>query len=89
MKNPILLCGQTMPKYQILLVVLSLFFPLGITRDQSGTSNAISEPTLFAPNIISTGDYECVPEFTPDGQTLYFRQKHTGHELLDDCLLAP
>ena len=30
------------------------------------------QPTLFAPGVISTGDYECVPEFSPDGKTLYF-----------------
>ncbi len=32
----------------------------------------ILEPTVFAPNKISTGDYECVPQFSPDGKTLYF-----------------
>lgn len=71
MKNFPLLC-RTMPKHQILLVVVFLFFAMGIGSGQSSTPSAISEPTLFAPDIISTGDYECVPEFTPDGQTLYF-----------------
>jgi Tol biopolymer transport system component len=32
----------------------------------------ILEPTVFAPNIISTGDYEVCPEFSPDGKTFYF-----------------
>jgi WD40-like Beta Propeller Repeat len=31
----------------------------------------IPTPTVFAPGTISTGDYECVPQFSPDGQTLY------------------
>ena len=32
----------------------------------------VTEPRLFAPNIISTGDYETEPLFTPDGTTFYF-----------------
>ena len=32
----------------------------------------ISQPTVFAPGVISTGDYEVCPEFSPDGKTLYF-----------------
>lgn len=32
----------------------------------------ILEPRVFAPNEISTGDYDSHPEFTPDGKTLYF-----------------
>lgn len=30
------------------------------------------EPTIFAAGVISTGDFESHPEFTPDGRTLYF-----------------
>jgi len=32
----------------------------------------ISQPRLFAADIISTGDYETHPAFTPGGDTLYF-----------------
>jgi Tol biopolymer transport system component len=32
----------------------------------------ISEPTIFAPGVISTGDYEVCPQFSPDGKTFYF-----------------
>lgn len=32
----------------------------------------VSEPTLFAPGIISTGDYEGAEEFSPDGKILYY-----------------
>src|SRR5262249_62332292 len=28
--------------------------------------------TLFAPGVISTGDYESHPTFTPDGREIYF-----------------
>lgn len=35
-------------------------------------SSPLVEPTIFAPQIISTGDYETHPAFTPDGRTLYF-----------------
>jgi len=30
------------------------------------------EPTLFAEGIVSTGEFESHPAFTPDGRTLYF-----------------
>jgi Tol biopolymer transport system component len=32
----------------------------------------VLEPTLFAPGIISTGDYEVCPNISPDGRTFYF-----------------
>jgi Tol biopolymer transport system component len=30
------------------------------------------DPVLFAPGVISTGEFESSPSFTPDGQTVYF-----------------
>jgi len=35
-------------------------------------ASAIPEPTLFAPGVISTGEYESHAAFSPDGGTLYF-----------------
>lgn len=35
-------------------------------------NNGLSEPTIFGDGIISTGDFESHPQFTPDGKTLYF-----------------
>ena len=32
----------------------------------------INEPTVFAQGVISTGDFDSHPAFTPDGKTLYF-----------------
>lgn len=32
----------------------------------------LAEPTLFAAGVISTGDFDSHPAFTPDGRTLYF-----------------
>ena len=32
----------------------------------------MNEPTLFAEGVVSTGDYDSHPAFTPDGKTLYF-----------------
>ena len=32
----------------------------------------LSEPAIFGAGVISTGDYETHPAFTPDGRTLYF-----------------
>jgi Tol biopolymer transport system component len=36
------------------------------------SAKPVTEPTVFAPGIISTGDYEGAEEFSPDGRTLYF-----------------
>lgn len=33
---------------------------------------ALPAPVVFAPGVISTGDFESHPAFTPDGRTLYF-----------------
>ena len=33
---------------------------------------ALTEPTIFGEGIISTGEYDSHPAFTPDGRTLYF-----------------
>ena len=38
----------------------------------------LREPTLFAPGVVSTGDYESHPAFTPDGATLYFLKDSPG-----------
>jgi Tol biopolymer transport system component len=35
-------------------------------------SARLSDPTVFAAGVISTGDYESHPAFTPDGMTVYF-----------------
>ncbi|HKO95430.1 MAG TPA: hypothetical protein VJU86_00455 [Pyrinomonadaceae bacterium] len=32
----------------------------------------LSEPTIFVEGVVSTGDYDSHPAFTPDGKTLYF-----------------
>lgn len=32
----------------------------------------LSEPAIFAEGIVSTGDFDSHPAFTPDGKTLYF-----------------
>ncbi len=32
----------------------------------------LNEPTIFAPGVVSTGDFDSHPAFTPDGKTLYF-----------------
>lgn len=55
------------------IFILVLLLACGqITQAQYATTKPISEPTIFAPGVISTGDYEVCPEFSPDGTTLYF-----------------
>src|SRR5262249_47675443 len=36
------------------------------------SAKRLQHATLFAPDIISTGDYESHPTFTPDGREIYF-----------------
>lgn len=35
-------------------------------------ADSLAQPALFAGGIVSTGDFESHPAFTPDGRTLYF-----------------
>jgi Tol biopolymer transport system component len=48
--------------------ILFLFVLCGLVT----VSEASPEPELFAEKVISTGDDESHPAFTPDGKTLYF-----------------
>jgi hypothetical protein len=41
-------------------------------RHPYASEQPLTEPTIFGAGVISTGDYETHPAFTPDGQTLYF-----------------
>jgi hypothetical protein len=36
------------------------------------TAKPLSEPSIFAEGVVSTGDFDSHPAFTPDGKTLYF-----------------
>jgi len=36
------------------------------------TAKPLSEPAIFAEGVVSTGDFDSHPAFTPDGKTLYF-----------------
>ena len=42
------------------------------TKHPYASDRALSEPTVFAEGIVSTGDFDSHPVFTPDGKTLYF-----------------
>jgi hypothetical protein len=57
------------PRYRVILLLLAC---AQFTVAQYATTKPISEPTVFAPGVISTGDYEVCPQFSPDGKTLYF-----------------
>lgn len=54
----------------IRIVVLLACAQTAVT--QNAPAKPILEPTVFAPGVISTGDYEVCPQFSPDGQTFYF-----------------
>lgn len=60
-------------KKSFVMFIAVLLFACGqITRAQYTTTKPISEPTIFAPGVISTGDYEVCPTFSPEGRTFYF-----------------
>ncbi|MGH9898375.1 MAG: TolB family protein [Pyrinomonadaceae bacterium] len=42
------------------------------SRPPYASKEPMPEPTVFAEGVVSTGDYESHPAFTPDGRTLYF-----------------
>jgi Tol biopolymer transport system component len=41
-------------------------------KQRDSSDKLVSEPTVFAANIISTGEFDSHPAFTPDGKTVYF-----------------
>jgi hypothetical protein len=45
---------------------------LGAQTPPYDSAKPLPKATLFAPGIISTGDYESHPTFTPDGHEIYF-----------------
>src|SRR5262245_7642625 len=62
--------------FQKSLEMLILFFILSIAYADSpksyDVSGPLNEPKIFAEGVISTGDYDSHPAFSPDGNTLYF-----------------
>jgi hypothetical protein len=54
----------------VFVLVLSAFAL--VASAQSSSPQSMSEPTLFAPGVISTGDYEVCPQFSLDRKTFYF-----------------
>ena len=42
------------------------------TKHPYAADKPLSEPTIFAEGIVSTGDFDSHPAFTPDSKTLYF-----------------
>jgi hypothetical protein len=59
-------------KHHRAILILVLVACGRIASAQYATTKPISEPTIFAPGVISTGDYEVCPTFSPDGSTFYF-----------------
>ena len=46
----------------------------------------VPEPKIFGEEIISTGDFESHPEFTPDGKTLYFLKDSPAFNFWTICV---
>jgi len=67
----------------IVVSALLLCWPYGTAHDLAvqntnrakhpyASDKPLREPAIFADGIVSTGDFESHPAFTPDGSTLYF-----------------
>jgi hypothetical protein len=56
----------------ILLCLLTAVAIATATQPPYRSDKPLPEPTLFGEGVISTGEYESHPAFTPDGRTLYF-----------------
>ena len=62
-----------------LLFLVACCFPSRTTAQRTArakhpyvSTRSLTEPTVFADGVISTGDFDSHPTFTPDGKTLYF-----------------
>ncbi|MFN7949882.1 MAG: hypothetical protein U0Z53_31325 [Blastocatellia bacterium] len=67
----------TAMKRAALLSLLAICFVHGTPSQRPASppyasAQPLNEPAIFGAGVISTGDYETHPAFTPDGQTLYF-----------------
>jgi len=52
--------------------MLTLPFLVAATLAPYSVPTPMTEPVVFADGVVSTGDFETHPAFTPDGRTLYF-----------------
>jgi Tol biopolymer transport system component len=50
------------------------------------SDKSMPEPNIFAAGIISTGDFESHPAFTPDGTTLYFSKDSPAFNFWTICV---
>lgn len=77
----LLLCWSCLSRY---LVAQST----NRTKHPYASDKPLSEPTIFAEGVVSTGDYDSHPAFTPDGKTLYFLRSTPNFQPVDDPHLA-
>lgn len=92
-RHPII-SGKVMQHLMAVLVLEIVAVAVGsravATSYQS--TRPMGKPVIFGEGVISTGDYESHPAFTPDGQTLYFvrarRRLVIGPSSFHDSLMA-
>ena len=63
-----------------------IFFVLALVPCGLHTVSAQHLPTIFQPGVISTGDYESHPAFTPTRDTLYFIKLSNDLKLSAICV---
>lgn len=70
----------------ILSSVVAFHFAKGADHAPYDSSEPITEPKVFGLGIISAGDFESHPAFTPDGTGLYFLKDSPGFDFWTICL---
>src|SRR5262249_9702804 len=67
-------CAMSKPRQQHIWAVMLICVSFASAAEPVPYASAtpVPEPVVFGPGVISTGDYETHPAFTPDGQTIYF-----------------
>jgi len=64
--------GRVMVRAAVLALGVAGAALLAATRLPFQVDAPLKEPALFADGVVSTGEFETHPAFTPDGRTLYF-----------------
>ncbi len=71
----------------LLIIALSTFLLEQATAQHSyDVDRPLSEPSIFGRGVISTGDSESHPAFTPDGKTLYFLKNSPAFNFWTICV---
>jgi Tol biopolymer transport system component len=76
--------NKTLPALAVIVGFSTLAAPQTL-RYPYASEKSLSEPTIFGKDVISTGDSESHPAFTPDGATVYFLKNSPAFNFWTIC----